>query len=249
MNTGPCLVPTMLEILLTCAALGSTLFTIMLLLLPSRYVPLHPESTKEHLHKEAGKYIKDSRNAVQVLVLGDIGRSPRMQYHAISIAKHGAEVAIIGYQGIRVLLEDDLRSNLERTKVYSLESDLHPDLMSNPSISIQPISAPPRPLQTNSRFLFPVFAPLKVMWQVWSLWLILGYRTKPARWLLVQVRNRPISREHALLSFGPMCRVQLVVISPNQRLFYFTDCTRSLTCKCIIENYNLRDRLLPVSKQ
>lgn len=38
--------------------------------------------------------------SVQVLVLGDIGRSPRMQYHALSIAKHGASVQLIGYHGM-----------------------------------------------------------------------------------------------------------------------------------------------------
>lgn len=37
--------------------------------------------------------------SVQILVLGDIGRSPRMQYHAISIAKHGGKVDLIGYNG------------------------------------------------------------------------------------------------------------------------------------------------------
>lgn len=37
--------------------------------------------------------------SAQILVLGDIGRSPRMQYHAMSIAKHGGSVQIIGYQG------------------------------------------------------------------------------------------------------------------------------------------------------
>ena len=36
---------------------------------------------------------------VQVLVLGDIGRSPRMQYHAISLAKMGRRVDLIGYKG------------------------------------------------------------------------------------------------------------------------------------------------------
>lgn len=35
----------------------------------------------------------------QVLVLGDIGRSPRMQYHALSIVRHGGFVSLIGYQG------------------------------------------------------------------------------------------------------------------------------------------------------
>lgn len=35
----------------------------------------------------------------QILVLGDIGRSPRMQYHAISMGKHGGPVDLIGYLG------------------------------------------------------------------------------------------------------------------------------------------------------
>ncbi len=37
--------------------------------------------------------------SVQVIVLGDVGRSPRMQYHALSIAQHGGRVDLIGYQG------------------------------------------------------------------------------------------------------------------------------------------------------
>lgn len=40
-----------------------------------------------------------AKSTVQVVVLGDIGRSPRMQYHAISLAKHGHNVDIIGYKG------------------------------------------------------------------------------------------------------------------------------------------------------
>lgn len=51
--------------------------------IPSRYQPAEkPED--EH---------------IQILVLGDIGRSPRMQYHAISIAKHGRNVDLVGYKG------------------------------------------------------------------------------------------------------------------------------------------------------
>ena len=36
---------------------------------------------------------------VCVLVLGDLGRSPRMQYHAMSLAKEGFTVDLIGYPG------------------------------------------------------------------------------------------------------------------------------------------------------
>lgn len=36
---------------------------------------------------------------VIVLVLGDIGRSPRMQNHALSIARNGGKVDLVGYDG------------------------------------------------------------------------------------------------------------------------------------------------------
>lgn len=36
---------------------------------------------------------------VCVLVLGDVGRSPRMQYHALSLSKHGYAVTFVGYLG------------------------------------------------------------------------------------------------------------------------------------------------------
>eukprot|EP00474_Spongospora_subterranea_P010249 CRZ10707.1 hypothetical protein [Spongospora subterranea] len=49
---------------------------------------------------------------VAVVVLGDIGRSPRMQYHSLSLASHGAEVSIIGYPGSspmdEILATDDI---------------------------------------------------------------------------------------------------------------------------------------------
>ena len=34
-----------------------------------------------------------------VIVLGDLGRSPRMQYHAVSLAEGGGEVDLIGFEG------------------------------------------------------------------------------------------------------------------------------------------------------
>lgn len=43
------------------------------------------------------------KNAVAVVVLGDIGRSPRMQYHALSLSKHSYDVKFIGYPGMLLL--------------------------------------------------------------------------------------------------------------------------------------------------
>ncbi|KAL1966169.1 hypothetical protein VTN77DRAFT_4721 [Rasamsonia byssochlamydoides] len=105
-----------------------------------------------------------SKVSAQILVLGDIGRSPRMQYHALSIARRGGYVDIIGYH----------------------ESDPHPDILSNERISIVPLPAHPAFLQTSNKLLFLLFGPLKVLFQIASLWSCLAYRTKPAKWLLVQ---------------------------------------------------------------
>ena len=108
---------------------------------------------------------KRSANRVQILVLGDIGRSPRMQYHALSIARHEAQVDIIGY----------------------LESDIHPDILANPAtIRVHPLDPTPEYLKTKDNGLFLLYGPLKVLFQIWTLWFVLGYRTRPARWLLVQ---------------------------------------------------------------
>lgn len=70
------------------AAMGAGVLSTLIVVaiaLPTRYVKQGP--------------VAKSDISVQVLVLGDIGRSPRMQYHALSIAKHGGRVDLIGYQG------------------------------------------------------------------------------------------------------------------------------------------------------
>lgn len=36
---------------------------------------------------------------VQVVVLGDVGRSPRMQYHCLSLVKQDFTVDLVGYGG------------------------------------------------------------------------------------------------------------------------------------------------------
>jgi beta-1,4-mannosyltransferase len=52
------------------------------------------------------QYLRDPprRRTVVILVLGDIGRSPRMMYHAESFAKEGYEVRLLGYPGERKTL-------------------------------------------------------------------------------------------------------------------------------------------------
>jgi beta-1,4-mannosyltransferase len=88
----------------------STFFTILLIALPKQYDQSEDkairyvgddgtevEDSPTHVKKP-----KDAKQGwtIQIVVLGDIGRSPRMQYHALSIAKHGGKVFLIGYQGV-----------------------------------------------------------------------------------------------------------------------------------------------------
>ena len=40
------------------------------------------------------------KRSVVVFVLGDVGRSPRMMYHAESFASNGFETYIVGYRGM-----------------------------------------------------------------------------------------------------------------------------------------------------
>ncbi|EFX05309.1 beta-mannosyltransferase [Grosmannia clavigera kw1407] len=103
---------------------------------------------------------RGEKRSVQVLVLGDIGRSPRMQYHALSIAQH-APVQLIGYY----------------------ESDLVDELARHPRLTRVPLTASPAALR---QLPFVLGGPLKVVWQVLNLLLVLAYSTQPARWLVVQ---------------------------------------------------------------
>ncbi|KAF2135022.1 glycosyltransferase family 33 protein [Dothidotthia symphoricarpi CBS 119687] len=152
----------------------STIFTLVLLTLPSQYDPYQDKPLT--FVDEEGNEVKVKRRdgsdplqfkqgrTVQVVVLGDIGRSPRMQYHALSIAKHGGRVFLIGYQ----------------------ESEIHPDIVSNPFIEIIPLTPAPSFLRSSSKLLFPILAPLKALWQARSLYRAVGYRSEPGRWMLVQ---------------------------------------------------------------
>ena len=82
----------MIEDLISIAFYASTAITLLIFLLPSQYEPRATSDTQEN-------ELPDPKTRAQILVLGDIGRSPRMQYHALSIAKHAGQVDIIGYHG------------------------------------------------------------------------------------------------------------------------------------------------------
>lgn len=92
----------------------------------------------------------------------------------------------------------------------NLESDPHPEITSNSKISIVPLPPHPTLLQTSNRILFLVFGPLKVLFQIASLWLCLAYRTKPAKYMLIQ--NPPSIPSLALASIVCYLRQTKLVI-------------------------------------
>lgn len=183
----------MIEFIVEIAFYISTLVTLLIFMLPSQYEPKRIED-----NTAAG----EPKIRVQVIVLGDIGRSPRMQYHALSIARAGGKVDLIGYHGEEEKLQAIAPSAV---LIRGLESEVHPEISSHPHITIVPIPPHPSYLQTSNKLLFLLFAPLKVLFQVVSLWWILAYRTIPSKWLLVQVGYLfAFSRTEEMLSNGIM---------------------------------------------
>ncbi|KAJ8713747.1 hypothetical protein PYW07_014117 [Mythimna separata] len=114
------------------------------------------------------------KKVVKVVVLGDIGRSPRMQYHALSLANNGLEVNIIGY-----LESKPLREILEHPHITITE--------------LQPINIGPRLVRYVA----------KTIWQTISLLFTL-FITGKCNYVLCQnppaIPTLPVCRIYCLFS-------------------------------------------------
>ncbi|KAF8253792.1 hypothetical protein K440DRAFT_144037 [Wilcoxina mikolae CBS 423.85] len=132
---------------------------------------------------------KDRKVRVVVLVLGDIGRSPRMQYHALSIARKGGLVDLVGYN-----------DTLPR-----------PELLANPSIQIQALKAPPKILDTSTPLKFVLFAPFKAAYQLFSLLYMLLYTIPPSTEFLL-LQNPPAIPTLVVAKIVSLLRGQKVVV-------------------------------------
>ncbi|CAI8595384.1 unnamed protein product [Vicia faba] len=88
------------------------------------------------------------RGRACVVVLGDIGRSPRMQYHALSLANQASlEVDIVAYGG----------------------SEPHTELLANPSIHIHLMKQWSTARQSLPKILQPFMLLLKPLFQIFTL--------------------------------------------------------------------------------
>ncbi|XP_033119041.1 chitobiosyldiphosphodolichol beta-mannosyltransferase-like [Anneissia japonica] len=113
------------------------------------------------LYMASGFRVARSGSQVCIIVLGDIGRSPRMQYHAISFAKLKFDVDIIGYGG----------------------SVPHPDLVQNASIKQHILREPP----SLPQFLPKIFQyVVKVLFQVCQLFFVLFFSIRWPSHIMVQ---------------------------------------------------------------
>lgn len=98
-------------------------------------------------------------NSICILVLGDIGRSPRMQYHAISFAKEKFAVHLIGYPG---------STPLKRFSEF-------------PNVKIDYLNSPPDLKNKITRLV--AFA-VKVIWQSVNLLYVLFYKCNSSHLML-----------------------------------------------------------------
>ncbi|KAL7416196.1 hypothetical protein BDY24DRAFT_381314 [Mrakia frigida] len=127
--------------------------------------------------------------SVVLLVLGDMGRSPRMMYHAQSFADNGFQTTLVGYAG----------------------SSLLPSLLSMPNFHTIPLTPPPNILLKAPRSLFLLTAPLKVLMQVAGILKVLLWELEdPPEFVLVQ--NPPSIPTLALVQLVVLLRGSRLII-------------------------------------
>lgn len=122
-----------------------------------------------------------SLRSVAILVLGDIGRSPRMMYHAQSFAENGFVTDLVGYRGVYMA-----GSVVDTTYTHWRPgSDLTPALERLPRVQARYLPEPP----IIVKYLpFVLAAPIKIIHQIVSILLVLlVYIEKPPEFLVVQV--------------------------------------------------------------
>ncbi|KAK2592422.1 mannosyltransferase [Conoideocrella luteorostrata] len=174
------------------AWLVSALFRVI----PSRYRP--PQNPDD--------------NHIQILVLGDIGRSPRMQYHAISVAKHGRKVDIVAYKGKPVINRyQNLSAYLLTLLPCSLgaETSRHPDLIGNERVSMYALAPQPEWIAWGTLPFF-LNIPCKVIQQCWTLFYTMMWATPAAQWIIIQ--NPPSIPTFHIALFVSLIRGSKVVI-------------------------------------
>ncbi|KAG7193520.1 mannosyltransferase [Scheffersomyces spartinae] len=99
------------------------------------------------------------RKSISIIVLGDLGHSPRMRYHALSLSKYEYVVNLVGY----------------------IESDIPIEIIDDPNIELYDIKM----IKNQFNLPFVVFAAYKVMFQVVSIFQLL-FQLKGSNYIMIQ---------------------------------------------------------------
>lgn len=126
------------------------------------------------------------KNVVLILVLGDIGRSPRMMYHAASFARHDWETVLVGY----------------------LDTPLMPALLETPHIHPIGIASPPRLVMRLPWILrAPIRTAYQLLWVIYAVVFIL-----PVHPEIIMVQNPPAIPTLVLAHYlARMCKSKLII--------------------------------------
>ena len=126
------------------------------------------------------------KNSVLILVLGDMGRSPRMMYHASSFARHDWETVLLGYT----------------------DTPLIPALLETPHIHPFAIASPPRLVMALP---WVVHAPVRIAYQIISIIKTVLF-VLPVHPEIIMVQNPPSIPTLLLAKYlARMCRSKLVI--------------------------------------
>jgi beta-1,4-mannosyltransferase len=115
------------------------------------------------------------KHVAMIIVLGDMGRSPRMMYHASSFARHEWEAVLVGYD----------------------DTPLMPSLLETPHIHPRAIASPPKFVM---RLPWIIRAPVRIIYQVVSV-LNIALFTLPIHPEVIMVQNPPSIPTLALACF------------------------------------------------
>ncbi|KAI9244945.1 hypothetical protein BDA99DRAFT_528523 [Phascolomyces articulosus] len=117
-----------------------------------------------YLFESAGPSATRPKPIVQVVVLGDIGRSPRMRCHAVSLADAGCQVDLIGY----------------------VETTPGTRVTTNRFIRVRPIQSAWSVPEGMPRFVYLLWAPFKAIFIACQLIWIMGCITQCPNFIFVQ---------------------------------------------------------------
>ena len=181
---------------------------------------------------------------VMVIVLGDIGRSPRIQYQAQSFMDIGHDVDIIGYPG-RLAVVAALNAttaacaiccrmtwSVARYPARSFLYDIHCpgteplyELVESPKVQFHYLTLPPQLPAGTRKLVFLARAPFKVLHQIYGLARIMLFTTKRPDHILIQVASH--SWHQPSIDAGELL-TRTAVVSRIHRLFLYSSWRNSL---------------------